>query len=191
MFRRYIVTAAAATLMAAPGSAGAQQQPGAEPVPQGQAAPADAMPGAGGMGSPDQDVDAIREGLTQPNPRVMEGAEARGEDDSGYGKSGYDYMRDRMERPGGHHGMGHGMTGRGGMGHGMMGHGMMGGRDMMGGLRMMMILMDTDGDGALSLEEVQAVHERFFRAIDTDGDGGVTAEEIRAFMRGDQQAADE
>jgi Ca2+-binding EF-hand superfamily protein len=49
---------------------------------------------------------------------------------------------------------------------------------------MMMILMDTDGNGALSLEEVQAVHERIFRAVDEDDDGQVTPEEIQAFMRG-------
>ena len=41
------------------------------------------------------------------------------------------------------------------MGPGMMGPGMM---------RMMLIVMDTDGDGALSLEEVQAVHARMFAA---------------------------
>jgi hypothetical protein len=55
----------------------------------------------------------------------------------------------------------------------MMGPGMM---------RLMIILMDTDGDGALSLEEVQAVHARIFRAIDADGDNRVTPEEIQAFF---------
>jgi hypothetical protein len=69
-----------------------------------------------------------------------------------------------------------GMGRYGGM-RAMRGHHMMG--DHM--LRMMIILMDTDGDGALSLEEVQAVTERFFNAMDADGDGRLTLDEIRAF----------
>jgi hypothetical protein len=60
---------------------------------------------------------------------------------------------------------------------GMMGPGMMG----PGMMRMMFILMDTDGDGSLSLEEFQAAHERIFKAMDTDKDGRVTPEEMRAF----------
>ncbi|WP_297973449.1 hypothetical protein [uncultured Amaricoccus sp.] len=63
------------------------------------------------------------------------------------------------------------------MGPGMMGPGMM---------RMMLIVMDTDGDGALSLEEVQAVHARVFTAMDADGDGRVTTEEMEVFMHGDE-----
>jgi len=65
----------------------------------------------------------------------------------------------------------------------MRGQGMMGER-MMGSMRIMMILMDTDGDGALSLEEVQAAHARIFRAVDADGNGRVTPEEMQSFMRG-------
>lgn len=64
------------------------------------------------------------------------------------------------------------------MGPGMMGPGMM---------RMMLIVMDTDGDGALSLEEVQAVHARVFSAMDADGDGRVTPEEMEAFMHGEEE----
>src|SRR5947207_1360843 len=68
--------------------------------------------------------------------------------------------------------MGQGMMGdgMGMMGRRMMGRGMMGpGRGRMGhglGMRLMMILMDTDGDGALSLEEVQAAHARIFKQVD-------------------------
>ena len=61
------------------------------------------------------------------------------------------------------------------IGPGMMGPGMM---------RMMLIVMDTDGDGALSLEEVQAVHARMFAAMDADDDGRVTPEEMEGFMHG-------
>jgi YVTN family beta-propeller protein len=71
--------------------------------------------------------------------------------------------------------MGGGMMPQGSMGPGMMGHGMM---------RMMVIMMDADGDGAVSLEEFQAVHERMFKALDADGDGRVTPEELESFMRG-------
>ena len=48
-------------------------------------------------------------------------------------------------------------------------------------MMMMMILMDTDGDGAVSLQEFQAGHERIFKAMDADKDGKLTIEEIRKF----------
>lgn len=84
--------------------------------------------------------------------------------------------------------MGHGQGYGGGgmmMGHGM-GHGMHGPGMMMrpGMMRMMVVLIDTDGDGALSLEEVQAVHARMFKAMDADKNGRVTLEEMQQFMRG-------
>jgi Ca2+-binding EF-hand superfamily protein len=44
-----------------------------------------------------------------------------------------------------------------------------------------MILLDADGDGALSLQELQPVLERLFRAMDSDGDGLLTLGEIHAF----------
>jgi Ca2+-binding EF-hand superfamily protein len=76
-----------------------------------------------------------------------------------------------------------------GQGMGMMGRGMnmMMGQDMMGhrqGMHLMMVLMDTDGDGALSLEEVQAAHAKIFKAVDADKNGKVTLEEIQAFFGG-------
>jgi hypothetical protein len=70
-------------------------------------------------------------------------------------------------------GQGMGMTGRG--------MGMMGPRQ---GMRLMMILMDTDGDGALSLEEVQAAHAKIFKTVDTDKNGKVTSEEMQIFFVG-------
>jgi hypothetical protein len=51
-----------------------------------------------------------------------------------------------------------------------------------GMMRLMIILMDTNGDGALSLEEVQAVHARIFAVIDADGDERVTPEEMQGFF---------
>ena len=78
---------------------------------------------------------------------------------------------------------GHGMMGRGGMvgGDGMMGHGP--------GMRFIFALMDSDGDGTVSLQEFQAAHERVFKAMDTDKDGTLTLEEIQAFMRGTGKSA--
>jgi hypothetical protein len=65
-------------------------------------------------------------------------------------------------------------------------HGQMQG--MMGmPMRVMMILMDTNGDGAFSLEEVQAAHARIFKAVDADESGTVTPEEMQAFMYGAEQ----
>jgi hypothetical protein len=83
---------------------------------------------------------------------------------------------------------GSGMMGQGGMmGRGMMGQGSMMGRGMMGPPVMMRIifsLMDSDGDGTISLQEFQAAHERIFKAMDANKDGRLTLEEMQAFMQG-------
>jgi hypothetical protein len=71
--------------------------------------------------------------------------------------------------------------------HGMRGHGMMG-RGMC--MRMMMILMDNDGDGTLSLEEFQTAHAKIFKGIDADKDGKVTLEEMQMFFRGGSPTCD-
>jgi len=73
----------------------------------------------------------------------------------------------------------------GGSGSGMMGSGMAG-SGMMGPamMRMMLTLMDTDGDGAVSLSEFQAAHERMFKAMDADKDGRLTVREVQAFFQG-------
>ena len=63
-------------------------------------------------------------------------------------------------------------------GAGTMGFGMMG-PDMM---HLFLILMDADGDGALSLEEYQEAHARIFRYLDANGDGRLTSEELEAHM---------
>ena len=91
----------------------------------------------------------------------------------------------------GHGMMGHGMMGPGMMGHGTMGHCMMGHRGMMGpfAMRIIFALMDSDGDGTVSLQEFQTAHERIFKAMDTDKDGTLTLEEMQNFMRGTSKSA--
>lgn len=78
--------------------------------------------------------------------------------------------------------MGRGMMRQDMMGYGMMRHGLH--------MRVMMILMDTDGDGALSLEEVQGAHARIFKVIDANKDGKVTFEEMEMFFRGGSPTTD-
>jgi hypothetical protein len=88
-------------------------------------------------------------------------------------------------------GMGMGQPGMMGMGMerpGMMGMGGGGGHFRMM-MPMMMAMMDTNNDGALSLEEVQAVHARMFTFIDKNKDGKVTPDEVQAAFSGGEQPA--
>jgi hypothetical protein len=52
-----------------------------------------------------------------------------------------------------------------------------------GMVRMMLIMMDTDANGAVSLQEFQAGHERVFKAMDVNKDGSLTLEEVQRFGR--------
>lgn len=82
--------------------------------------------------------------------------------------------------------MGHGMMG------GMPGGGFMGGRAMRGGslpIRIIFALVDSDGDGTISLQEFQAAHEKLFRAMDANKDGSLTLQEMLTFMRGSNRSA--
>ena len=82
--------------------------------------------------------------------------------------------------------MGHRMMGGGMMGHGMMSRGSMRRHFAM---RIIFALMDSDGDGTVSLQEFQAAHEKIFKAMDANKDGVLTPEEIQAFVRGSSKSA--
>jgi hypothetical protein len=80
----------------------------------------------------------------------------------------------------GHHMMDYGMM------RGMMQPGMMGGMPMMRArwhMKIMFAIADADGDGALSFEEIAAIHKRIFDNVDADKNGKVTPEEIQTFIR--------
>ncbi len=129
---------------------------------------------------------AVTANAQQSGSRAVERAEQQETQQQGADQDGCGMM--------GHGGMmGRGMMGRGGMmGRSMMGHGGMMGRSMMGQggmmgpviMRIIFALMDSDGDGTISLQEFQAAHERIFKAMDTNKDGRLTLEEMQVFMRG-------
>lgn len=70
-----------------------------------------------------------------------------------------------------------------GRGHRMAGHR---GPQMMraAGMRLIFGLLDTDGDGSLSENEVDGAVGRIFSAIDENGDGKIDLEEIQSFLHG-------
>ncbi|WP_425530724.1 EF-hand domain-containing protein [Rhizobium binae] len=70
-------------------------------------------------------------------------------------------------------------------GSGMMQSGMMGGMPTTGMrgpmMKIMFAIADADGDGALSFEEVTAIHKPIFGSVDANKDGKVTPEEMQMF----------
>ena len=55
-------------------------------------------------------------------------------------------------------------------------------------MRMIFSLLDSDGDGTISLQEFQAAHERIFKGMDSNKDGRLTQEEMQAFMHGTRRS---
>jgi EF hand len=112
-----------------------------------------------------QEQDRQLQGVQTPRRAVHDDIE---DDGGGYGPGWRHYQG---------WGRGMGMMGRGGMmGPGSMHSGMM--------MRMLFAMMDSDGDGTVSLQEFQAAHERIFKAMDANKDGRLTLEEIQGFMQG-------
>ena len=89
-------------------------------------------------------------------------------------QSGMTGPGDSTDVPAWHRGMAHG-THHGG---GTTGHTPM--------MQMIFILADTNGDGKLSLQELQAAHERMFKAMDSNKDGSLTLEEMQFFVHGSE-----
>jgi len=48
---------------------------------------------------------------------------------------------------------------------------------------MIFAVVDANGDGALSFDEIMAVHKRVFDAMDAKKDEKVTPEEMQSFMQ--------
>jgi hypothetical protein len=115
-----------------------------------------------------------------PQERQLQGAQTPRpsveEDDSGI-TAWHPGLGWRRYRDGGPGDAGFGMMRRGWVGEsGVMQSGMM--------MRMLFALMDSDGDGTVSLQEFQAAHERIFKAMDANKDGVLTPEEIQSFLQG-------
>lgn len=71
----------------------------------------------------------------------------------------------------------------------MMSSGMMGGSMMMSP-DMMLVMLDSDGDGALSLAEFQGMHERMFAYMDANDDGKLEPSEFEAHHAGAMPQSD-
>ena len=59
------------------------------------------------------------------------------------------------------------------------------------GMRMIFAIVDADGDGALSLAEVQDFHSRIFKAVDQNKDGRAEMTEIETFFHGSKTESEE
>jgi hypothetical protein len=179
MKRTLMMTAAALVLASGTVVASAQ------PAPGGDAQQEQGM----GMMQHRQDMRQQRQEMRQQRRQMMrqdrrdDETTSRGDEDDRVSEDRQD--RSDMMRPGGRHHPDTGQPGmRSDMGSPMDGFGMMEGGMMPSGmLRMMIILVDTDGDGTISLQEFQAAHERIFRAMDANHDRRLTLEELQAFMR--------
>lgn len=85
-----------------------------------------------------------------------------------------------------HHASGPGTSGEPGMMRGSRGGERL--RVMHGaGMKIAFAITDADGDGQLSLPEIQDFHARIFNAVDGNDDGRVGMEEIESFFHGENE----
>lgn len=166
---RYVrrTTAAAAAFMIAAFPALAQTTGTPAPSPTTEPSPAGPLPDANGPASgPSREM--IRQMIEQAVQERMQ--QERGSDAVGR----HDSQGDRWQKHGDR---------SSDQGRRMAGH--PGARMMRGaGMRLMFALLDTDGDGALSENEVQDTVGRIFNTIDQNGDGKIDLDEIQAFLHG-------
>src|SRR5688572_18134110 len=136
-------------------------------------APPSTQPGA----PPAPDMNAMREMMREMMRKMMRG-EATGPGDRQRPRMTRPRDRNHGDRMARHHGLQRGGMMRGpgdGRRHAFM-HGT--------GMRILFAVVDSDGDGALSLVEIQEFHGRIFEAVDGNGDGRVDMEEIGSFFHG-------
>ena len=137
--------------------------------------PGPATPGPDTRQMPDMEM--MREMMRETMREMMGPGAMRGDRERRPGvmrpRDRQDRYQDRMARRGG--------MDRGAM---MMMHGARRGGMHAAGMRILFAVVDTDGDGALSLPEIQEFHARVFVAVDDNGDGRVDMDEIGAFFHG-------
>ena len=176
LLRKSTAVAAALTLLASPALAQTETSPPATAPTQEQGA---AQP----HDTSGQSMDAMREMMREMMMEMMQGKPGEdGERDTRAKRRDGDrwHQGSRMDR------------------EMRDGRGMRGGRDDMrsgmmhgAGMRVMFAIVDADGDGALSLAEVQDFHGRIFKAVDQNKDGRVEMTEIETFFHGSKTEKEE
>lgn len=159
LLRKSTAIAAALTLLASPVLAQTEASPPAAAAARDQGM---AQPDGMGEQGPDAMRDMMRDmmmEMMQENPRIQ-GKRGAWRDGGRWHQGG---RKDRKMRDG--HEMRDGQAGM----HGA-------------GMKIVFAIADADGDGALSLVEIQDFHARIFKAVDQNDNGKVDLSEIQGFF---------